>query len=321
MNRESRFDQLESQIVEALRRAPGSEPSAELDARIRARAHAALQPVRRQTQPRWMALAAGVVVLVGSGLALRIMQQVERAPGGVGAPLQRFPQTPATPPAADSELVEIVAAPADEADRNLKQAQTAATTSPMPYQTADKVSAKVPQTGADQASELEPMRRAPAEPFPAAKADTTTGPSLTAAPKATAPAPPAAMPVMVEPPAAAMEAPEVARTGGTEGYARDAPAAEAIPVPKPSPGAEPDAISIDRRADVAQQSKSAPAIIELKADDVEAREELGATRASSATDVASSTSATGVSAAPGSPGAGAADSEPNSRQRTEISAQ
>ena len=71
----SRFDKLEVEIVDALRRAPGAEPSADLDARILARAHAAVRPARR-TQPRWMSVAAGLVVLVGSGLAVRIWQQV-----------------------------------------------------------------------------------------------------------------------------------------------------------------------------------------------------------------------------------------------------
>lgn len=94
----SRFDKLEAEIVDALRRAPGAEPSADLDARILARAHAAVRPVRR-TQPRWMSVAAGLVVLVGSGLALRIWQQVGHAPSALDAP----PATtqPAAPAAAE----------------------------------------------------------------------------------------------------------------------------------------------------------------------------------------------------------------------------
>lgn len=87
MSGQSRYERLEIEIVEGLRRAPGAEPSSELDARILARAHAAVAkaPMRR-SQPRWMSLAAGVVVLVGSGLALRIWQQLEHAPSQLDAP-------------------------------------------------------------------------------------------------------------------------------------------------------------------------------------------------------------------------------------------
>jgi hypothetical protein len=87
MSGQSRFERLENEIVDALRRTPGAEPSADLDARILARAHAAVTKApQRRSQPRWMSLAAGVVVLVGSGLALRIWQQVEHAPSGLDAP-------------------------------------------------------------------------------------------------------------------------------------------------------------------------------------------------------------------------------------------
>lgn len=87
MSGQSRFERLENEIVDALRRSPGAEPSADLDARILARAHAAVaKTAPRRSQPRWMSLAAGVVVLVGSGLALRIWQQVEHAPNPLDAP-------------------------------------------------------------------------------------------------------------------------------------------------------------------------------------------------------------------------------------------
>lgn len=94
----SRFDKLEVEIVDALRRAPGAQPSADLDARILARAHAAVRPARR-SQPRWMSVAAGLVVLVGSGLALRIWHQVEHAPTALDAP-PAASQPAATAPAA-----------------------------------------------------------------------------------------------------------------------------------------------------------------------------------------------------------------------------
>lgn len=114
----SRFDKLEVEIVDALRRAPGAQPSADLDARILARAHAAVRPARR-AQPFWMSVAAGLVVLVGSGLALRIWQQVEHAPTALDAP----PATsqPAAPAAVaggavpDAERMDQ-AAPTSEAD-------------------------------------------------------------------------------------------------------------------------------------------------------------------------------------------------------------
>jgi hypothetical protein len=86
MSRDTRLDKLESAVVDALRRAPGAEPSAELDARIRARAHAAVAKPARRAQPIWFSMAAGLVVLVGSGLALRIWQQVEHAPTALDAP-------------------------------------------------------------------------------------------------------------------------------------------------------------------------------------------------------------------------------------------
>ncbi len=87
MSRETRFDKLESDIVDALRRAPGAAPSADLDARILARAHAAVAKPAKRPQPIWFSMAAGLVVLVGSGLALRIWHQVEHAPSALDAPV------------------------------------------------------------------------------------------------------------------------------------------------------------------------------------------------------------------------------------------
>jgi hypothetical protein len=115
----SRFDKLEVEIVDALRRAPSAQPSAELDARILARAHAAVRPVRR-SQPRWMSVAAGLVVLVGSGLALRIWQQVEHAPTALDAPpaaSQPAATAPATGGAAPTDGYADQATPPSEADR------------------------------------------------------------------------------------------------------------------------------------------------------------------------------------------------------------
>jgi hypothetical protein len=105
MSRDTRLDKLESAVVDALRRAPGAEPSAELDARIRARAHAAVAKPAKRPQPIWFSMAAGLVVLVGSGLALRIWQQVEHAPSALDAPRPATSsQAPAaTAPASSSE--------------------------------------------------------------------------------------------------------------------------------------------------------------------------------------------------------------------------
>ncbi|HWS28092.1 MAG TPA: hypothetical protein VN259_16135, partial [Xanthomonadales bacterium] len=86
MRPDNRFDRLESDIVDALRRAPGATPSADLDARILARAHAAVSTPKRRPQPIWFSMAAGLVVLVGSGLALRIWQQLEHTPSALDMP-------------------------------------------------------------------------------------------------------------------------------------------------------------------------------------------------------------------------------------------
>lgn len=94
-------ESLEQQIVEALRRAPGPEPGAALDAAILARARAAVaQTPRRRPETRWLSLAAGVLVIVGGGLALRIWQQVERMPGPLDAPPSAI--APAAPDAAST---------------------------------------------------------------------------------------------------------------------------------------------------------------------------------------------------------------------------
>lgn len=107
MSRESRYDKLESGIVDALRRAPGAEPSADLDARILARAHAAVAKPTRRPQPVWFSMAAGLVVLVGSGLALRIWQQVEHAPTALDAP----PAASAPAQSREAESTAATAAP------------------------------------------------------------------------------------------------------------------------------------------------------------------------------------------------------------------
>ncbi len=130
MSRETRLDKLESDIVGALRRAPGAEPSAELDARIRARAHAAVAKPAKRPQPFWFSMAAGLVVLVGSGLALRIWQQVEHAPTALDAPpAASSPQPAATTPARRDESMPAPAGVAAESsERAAARAQSESNT-------------------------------------------------------------------------------------------------------------------------------------------------------------------------------------------------
>lgn len=120
MNAPSRFDALEKQLIDGLRQAPGPEPSADLDARIRARAHAALRPAKRQT--RWFSMAAGLVVLVGSGLALQIARQVDQAPSALDAPAIVVPseapvaiETPTSGARAESASAANIAAVSEDA--------------------------------------------------------------------------------------------------------------------------------------------------------------------------------------------------------------
>lgn len=220
----SRFDKLEVEIVDALRRAPGAEPSADLDARILARAHAAVRPARR-TQPRWMSVAAGLVVLVGSGLALRIWQQVEHAPTALDAPpatsqpaapaavdggaaTERMDQA-AQPSEADSMASMAAAGPAQERQGAADTVSTSAETRrPALLAEPEKARAQsVPATadaskpGADlarpfpaQAPALEAAPPPPAEPAPQLAAEPAM--AAPAAPSAPAPAAAAAAPAV-----------------------------------------------------------------------------------------------------------------------------
>lgn len=133
MSRDTRFDKLESEIVDALRRAPGAAPSADVDARILARAHAAVARPARRPQPIWFSMAAGLVVLVGSGLALRIWQQLERAPSALDAPTPAAstPAPPASAPAPfsdDEVLADAVSADGAAADSSERAAPARAQT-------------------------------------------------------------------------------------------------------------------------------------------------------------------------------------------------
>lgn len=230
MSGQSRFERLETEIVEGLRRAPGAEPSSELDARILARAHAAVAkaPMRR-SQPRWMSLAAGVVVLVGSGLALRIWQQLEHAPSQLDAP------PAASAPMPQSRAAESIETPGRKNEAEAVAADTA-TTSSEGAASLDKIGANreevaprntpaaITLSGHDNSAPAptvtDERRQELAQPFPA-----ETGAAGTSA---TAPAAPA--------PAAPKRAPMPA--------AAAAPVAKprmdvAMPVPPPAPAAAP----------------------------------------------------------------------------------
>lgn len=122
MSRDNRLDRLESDIVDALRRAPGAAPSADLDARILAQAHAAVATPRRRGQPVWFSMAAGLVVLVGSGLALRIWQQVERAPSALDMPAANV-NAPAKPAVGQDDAAAGEAARASGAAAELSAQQ------------------------------------------------------------------------------------------------------------------------------------------------------------------------------------------------------
>ncbi len=183
MSGNTRFERLENEIVDALRRAPGAEPSADLDARILARAHAAVAraPLRR-SQPRWMSLAAGVVVLVGSGLALRIWQQLEHEPSRLDAPSAVSAPAPmeADQAADDNFMRSAEKRAADNAALTEGStadsealADQAAAAKPAALQAQPRSPAPAPQTSSTAASEPAPATesddraRRDAQPFPA----------------------------------------------------------------------------------------------------------------------------------------------------------
>lgn len=136
-------ESLEQQIVEALRRAPGPEPGAALDAAILARARAAVTPTpRRSPGTRWLSLAAGVLVIVGGGLALRIWQQVERMPGPLDAPPAAT--APAPPEAASTSS-------AAKADLGLSVPETTLRKEAAPAELSDRLSEDAPAAGSAEA--------------------------------------------------------------------------------------------------------------------------------------------------------------------------
>jgi hypothetical protein len=109
------LDAEERVLAEALQRLPATEPSAELDARILAMAHAALATAptvsRRSPRPRsrWLAMGsvAGAVLAAGIG-----WQLAEHGPGSVEpAQAPRETQTPSAP-MEESMQIEVIQRPA-----------------------------------------------------------------------------------------------------------------------------------------------------------------------------------------------------------------
>ncbi len=259
MSREKRFDKLESDIIDALRRAPGAAPSADLDARILARAHAAVAKPAKRPQPIWFSMAAGLVVLVGSGLALRIWQQVEHAPTALDAPRPAASnQAPAAAaPASSSEdaAAAPIGAAAESRKRDAPARAQADTAVFAPVKPADQL--HTAQPGAE-------LRREQAliESKREALNDLTAAPEvadrLLPAPEARPfPAEPAAViPRQQEAPTAASRAPmptaeRIAPAPAPPAVvaAPAAPPAPATPLPMPAPAPT---------AGIAQASSSAP---------------------------------------------------------------
>lgn len=201
-----RFDQLEQQIVEALRRAEGPMPSADLDARILARAHRAVRPVQR-AQSRWFGLAAGLVVLVGSGLALRIWQQVERAPSVLDRP-----------PAASVPAAPTTGAPPPEPAQAASAGEAAAIHEQL---AAPEARAQPAAVAGDEGAAAKLAVGAGRSADSLSNSSTDDGPRRAAAPAAVATPPPPAEPA----PATAMEAPASTSppAPGAEGLARPFP--------------------------------------------------------------------------------------------------
>jgi len=146
MSRDSRFDQLEQQILAGLRAADGPEPSISLDLRIRAQAQAAVakpaQTQARRVQPRWMSIAAGLVVLVGTGLAIRVSQQVAREPNVLDAPASAESAASPAPPAQPKQETR-----ADQAVGQLGDSSNAPQAAAKPATTAgrsDRAEAEMP---------------------------------------------------------------------------------------------------------------------------------------------------------------------------------
>lgn len=86
-------------MIDALRRAPGPVPSAELTAAVRARAVAA---VRRRGLPTWINVAAALVLVVGAASWLRVAERVPEAmaPATMPPPASPSSTAPASAPGA-----------------------------------------------------------------------------------------------------------------------------------------------------------------------------------------------------------------------------
>jgi hypothetical protein len=171
------LDAQERALAEALRRLPVAEPSAELDARVLAMAHAALATAptvtRRSPRPRsrWLAMGsvAGAVLAAGIG-----WQLAEHGPGSVEpAQAPRESQTRSAP-LEESMQIEVIQRPA------------AAPASPEPtrVERAELVDAEASKLGRAAAS-----ARADAQSAPPTAIEQQMAPAA-AAPPAPSPAPP-----------------------------------------------------------------------------------------------------------------------------------
>lgn len=108
------YDALEAQVLAALRRAPGPEPSPELDARILARSQRRGGGMFRPS--RLTAIAATVLVLAGGGVALRLAQQVDTVPPALQPPAPLAPDSKAAQSAAATDAAAPSAPPAAATD-------------------------------------------------------------------------------------------------------------------------------------------------------------------------------------------------------------
>ena len=174
MRPDNRFDRLESDIVDALRRAPGATPSADLDARILARAHAAVSTPKRRPQPIWFSMAAGLVLLVGSGLALRIWQQVEHAPSALDMPAAKVGAPAKTSAEQDGSAAGAsTRASAESAPGALERQQKPAAREPEAKGDASAPASAVAASPAANVQSIQPSRENP--PTSAAKLEGASG--------------------------------------------------------------------------------------------------------------------------------------------------
>lgn len=254
MSRDNRFDRLESDIVDALRRAPGASPSADLDARILARAHAAVAAPKRRSQPIWFSMAAGLTLLVGSGLALRIWQQVEHAPSALDMPAAKVSAPAKSAADANSAAGPAVSSTAASTEASVQQRQQDAPTlderRDEPARSAPTPASRAPE---QQALELRRENLAGA----AAKLESASG--LAASPEVAdqildaAPKPAAPRPFPAEP------APVVATDPAATMAIEQAPAREAQPEAPAAPPVPPAVIAAAPVATPAPAAAPAPA--------------------------------------------------------------